>query len=288
MRTTTEATAPTPPRLRRPVNTTKTGRSSTGARPSIPTWLSISYPGASFRCRVSATPPEDDHAQDPDPRKNGDRQPAAREQTPVGKDQGQVDHRQREHHVPGPAPGPRARGGERVGLAAGDHHVGGVGVARQKDAQQQTGEVPKRVGHAHAREQLGSALPDIARAVSHPSRLLHTDPYPSGITTTSFYAATVSCSLPSALRTEIEKPPRSTNATPTDEQSWKKHSELDGADLTKTNLRDADLTGIGAGHLSQEQIERAIGDDETMLPSHLQPPASWSKSTRSEQKEPVL
>jgi uncharacterized protein YjbI with pentapeptide repeats len=65
-----------------------------------------------------------------------------------------------------------------------------------------------------------------------------------------------------------------------------REAELDGADLTKTNLRGAVLTGIGAEHLSQEQIKRAIGDDKTTLPSHLHPPASWSKSAELEQNEP--
>ena len=65
-----------------------------------------------------------------------------------------------------------------------------------------------------------------------------------------------------------------------------REAELDDADLTKTNLRGADLTGVGAEHLSQEQIERAIGDDTTILPGHLHRPASWSKSAGVEQKEP--
>ena len=65
-----------------------------------------------------------------------------------------------------------------------------------------------------------------------------------------------------------------------------REAELDDADLTKTNLRGADLTGVGAEHLSQEQIERAIGDDRTILPGHLHHPASWSKSAGLEQKEP--
>src|SRR5215217_3193907 len=51
-----------------------------------------------------------------------------------------------------------------------------------------------------------------------------------------------------------------------------------GTRLTSADLRGADLRGanfLGIVDLSQEQLELAIGDENTRLPDHITPPASW-------------
>jgi uncharacterized protein YjbI with pentapeptide repeats len=61
---------------------------------------------------------------------------------------------------------------------------------------------------------------------------------------------------------------------------------LSGADLRDADLRDADLRGAdlsgvdlrGAQHLTQRQIEQAIGDRQTRLPERLRLPKSWRKN----------
>jgi uncharacterized protein YjbI with pentapeptide repeats len=68
--------------------------------------------------------------------------------------------------------------------------------------------------------------------------------------------------------------------------------EEDGADLRgaiffKTNLEDAELTradlrGVDLRHaegLTQEQVEEAIGDEETKLPKGLRQPKNWTPNT---------
>ncbi len=55
---------------------------------------------------------------------------------------------------------------------------------------------------------------------------------------------------------------------------------LEKANLNKANLSNADLSDAdlsGAKNLTQEQIDKAVGDDRTKLPDHLQHPAHWSK-----------
>lgn len=61
-------------------------------------------------------------------------------------------------------------------------------------------------------------------------------------------------------------------------------ADLREADLRKANLRGADLRGAklkgadlsGAKHLTQAQIEKAIGDHRTRLPDYLERPGSWT------------
>jgi uncharacterized protein YjbI with pentapeptide repeats len=64
---------------------------------------------------------------------------------------------------------------------------------------------------------------------------------------------------------------------------------LSGAKLTKTNLSGAKLFSLKPDlqnanlskttNLTQKQIEQAIGNEQTKLPEHLKPPASWSQSS---------
>ena len=64
---------------------------------------------------------------------------------------------------------------------------------------------------------------------------------------------------------------------------------LSGAKLTGTNLSGArlfvlrpDLRNTNLSEtisLTQEQIEQARGNEQTELPEHLKPPASWSQSS---------
>jgi Pentapeptide repeats (8 copies) len=64
---------------------------------------------------------------------------------------------------------------------------------------------------------------------------------------------------------------------------------LSGADLSSVDLSGADLSGadlsaaLRGGPLTQEQIEQAIGNEQTKLPEHLKPPASWSQSSNDQQ-----
>jgi uncharacterized protein YjbI with pentapeptide repeats len=52
-----------------------------------------------------------------------------------------------------------------------------------------------------------------------------------------------------------------------------RNAKFRGADLRGTRLKGADLRG--ASHLTQEQIEWAIGDQRTRLPDHLKHPKTW-------------
>jgi uncharacterized protein YjbI with pentapeptide repeats/type II secretory pathway pseudopilin PulG len=53
-----------------------------------------------------------------------------------------------------------------------------------------------------------------------------------------------------------------------------RNAKLRGADLRGATLKGADLRG--ARHLTQEQIERAKGDQRTRLPDHLKRPKTWA------------
>src|SRR5215213_9361861 len=50
--------------------------------------------------------------------------------------------------------------------------------------------------------------------------------------------------------------------------AWFHSTDLSGADLRGANF-------LGIVDLSQEQLELAIGDENTRLPDHITPPASW-------------
>jgi uncharacterized protein YjbI with pentapeptide repeats len=57
------------------------------------------------------------------------------------------------------------------------------------------------------------------------------------------------------------------------------NARLCGADMRDADLRNANLKGAdlrGARNLTQEQIERASGDQRTQLPDHLTRPKSWA------------
>ena len=59
------------------------------------------------------------------------------------------------------------------------------------------------------------------------------------------------------------------------------NARLDHADFFRANLNNAKLAGASlenARNLSQEQLERSIGDETTVLPAHLRPPKSWRGS----------
>ena len=64
------------------------------------------------------------------------------------------------------------------------------------------------------------------------------------------------------------------------------YSDLGGAFLFHANLRDADLEGanlrgvklLTAWNLTQEQIDSAVGDEETTVPEALRRPMHWSNS----------
>jgi uncharacterized protein YjbI with pentapeptide repeats len=57
---------------------------------------------------------------------------------------------------------------------------------------------------------------------------------------------------------------------------WGAH--LEGADLAGANLKDA-------GNLTQEQVNSAKGDEETMLPEGLTRPAHWSAASSSDRSD---
>ena len=56
---------------------------------------------------------------------------------------------------------------------------------------------------------------------------------------------------------------------------------LFGADLSGADLSGADLQGVV--DLTQDQIEEAIGDEDTTLPEGIDRPDSWSTGT----EEPI-
>jgi len=75
-------------------------------------------------------------------------------------------------------------------------------------------------------------------------------------------------------------------------------ADLTGANLSGANLSRADLTGAQlfslrpdlrnanlseTTNLTQKQIEQATGNEQTKLPEHLKPPASWSQSSHDQQ-----
>ncbi len=59
------------------------------------------------------------------------------------------------------------------------------------------------------------------------------------------------------------------------EDQPKREANLQGADLWQANLQGANLQG--AKGLTDEQLEQAIGDENTELPEGLHPPASWTQ-----------
>jgi hypothetical protein len=69
-------------------------------------------------------------------------------------------------------------------------------------------------------------------------------------------------------------------------------ADLSGAVLTEANLSGADLSGanlspanLSGTNLTQEQLEKAEGDENTQLPSHLKPPEHWSGKTDEQPEE---
>src|SRR5215216_4528209 len=64
-------------------------------------------------------------------------------------------------------------------------------------------------------------------------------------------------------------------------------ANLTGADLSGTNLSEANLTGadLSTASLTQEEVEPAIGDENTRLPAELNPPAHWGVKTDEHAKE---
>jgi Pentapeptide repeats (8 copies) len=63
---------------------------------------------------------------------------------------------------------------------------------------------------------------------------------------------------------------------------------LSGANLIGANLIGADLSGanlIEAQNLTQEQLEQALGDENSQLPPHLKPPAHWGVKTDEQSEE---
>jgi hypothetical protein len=64
------------------------------------------------------------------------------------------------------------------------------------------------------------------------------------------------------------------------------HVDFAGADLTRANLGAASLHG--ARNLTQEQIDRALGDEHTVLPAGLVRPTNWSGSQTAISTQPVI
>jgi uncharacterized protein YjbI with pentapeptide repeats len=79
-------------------------------------------------------------------------------------------------------------------------------------------------------------------------------------------------------------------------------ADLTGANLSRANLSEANLSGAilsgailsGANIsgailfeaiLSQEQLEQALGDENSQLPPHLRPPAHWGEKTDEQPEE---
>src|SRR5918995_317166 len=69
-------------------------------------------------------------------------------------------------------------------------------------------------------------------------------------------------------------------------------AKLTGADLREADLSGADLSGadlsgadLSTASLTQEEVEPAIGDENTQLPAELTPPAHWGVGTEEQAKE---
>src|SRR5215208_1931414 len=64
-------------------------------------------------------------------------------------------------------------------------------------------------------------------------------------------------------------------------------ADLREADLSGANLSGADLSGadLSTASLTQEEVEPAIGDENTRLPAELNPPAHWGVKTDEQAKE---
>jgi hypothetical protein len=57
-------------------------------------------------------------------------------------------------------------------------------------------------------------------------------------------------------------------------------ANLSGANLSGANLSWADLSG--ATNLTQEQIKRAYGNEQTKLPEHRKRPEAWSRNSNGQ------
>jgi uncharacterized protein YjbI with pentapeptide repeats len=69
-------------------------------------------------------------------------------------------------------------------------------------------------------------------------------------------------------------------------------AKLTGADLREADLSGADLSGadlsgadLSTASLTQEEVEPAIGDENTQLPPDIKPPAHWGIGTDDQAKE---
>src|SRR5918995_1819863 len=64
-------------------------------------------------------------------------------------------------------------------------------------------------------------------------------------------------------------------------------ADLTGANLTGADLTQADLSGadLSTASLTQEEVEPAIGDENTQLPPDIKPPAHWGVGTDEQAKE---
>ena len=62
---------------------------------------------------------------------------------------------------------------------------------------------------------------------------------------------------------------------------------LTGADLREADLSGADLSGadLSTASLTQEEVKPATGDENTLLPPDLNPPAHWGVKTEEQAKE---
>jgi uncharacterized protein YjbI with pentapeptide repeats len=64
-------------------------------------------------------------------------------------------------------------------------------------------------------------------------------------------------------------------------------AKLTGADLREADLSGADLSGadLSTASLTQEEVEPATGDENTLLPPDINPPAHWGVGTDEQAKE---
>lgn len=77
---------------------------------------------------------------------------------------------------------------------------------------------------------------------------------------------------------------RNPSAIPSLSEANLEEAKLTEANLTKTKLTETKLSGAyltgatfsGTYHLTQNQIERTHGNEQTELPDHLKRPAAWS------------